>query len=204
MCSSDLGADYMAEQLPSQFVDQPNITALWQALGTPVTWIENAAVWLQTAFAIETAAGVQMDALGLLLNQPRLGGPYGIGESDANYRPKLRAAVLRNRSRCTADDLTAMVAALLGSKVLGIQVVDYPPAAFKLAVYVSSALTSSDEEALIAYCEAAKAAGVAILGLAWYTSPVFGFVPSSNPPVQGYGDGNPAHPGGAWANYIYP
>ena len=199
-----VGSDYMAAQLPAEFAGKANIEALWQSFGDLVTLIENAAAWVQTAFAIDTAAGVQLDALGELLGQPRLGGPYGTGETDAAYRPKLRAAVLRNRSKCTAGDLSAMVAALLGTKIVGIQVADFPPAGFKLAVYVTAALTSGEADALVSYCVAAKAAGVALLGLAWYTAPVFGFVPSTNPPVQGYGDGNPAHPGGAWANYIYP
>ena len=48
-----------------------------------------------------------------------------------------------------------------------------------------------------------RLAGVQLLGIAWYEEPVFGFIPSTDPPVQGYGDGV-GGPGGAWANYIYP
>ena len=198
------GADEALAALPAQFVGKPNAEALWKALASPVTDYEALLQWLQTAYTLDAGAGVQLDALGQILGQPRAGGPYPVGESDADYLRKLRAAVLRNRSMGNAPDLIAMVRALLSTKIISVQVSDFPAAAFKIAAYVSSALTASEEAALSEFCADARAAGVGLIGLAWYTSPVFGFVPSSNPPVQGYGDGNPAHPGGAWANYIYP
>lgn len=203
LTAMDAAAEAIAA-LPGQFIGRPHIEALWRAMASPVTDLETVLQWLQTAFTLDAGTGKQLDAIGQIVGQPRAGGPYPVGEADADYLRKLRAAVLRNRSMGSAADLIAMVRALLSTKIVGVQVSDYPPAGFKLAAYVSSALTTAEAAALVEFCVSAKAAGVGILGLAWYTAPVFGFVPSTDPPVEGYGDGNPLHPGGAWANYIYP
>lgn len=191
----------MVDALPSEF-RRPNLEAAWAALGQPIENADAAVVWLQSAFTISLGTGVQLDALGKLLGQPRLGGAYPLGETDGNYRTKLQAAVLRNRSKGTAPEIAAMVHALLPDAIT-VQVSDVPQAAFNLTVYVSSPLSSDQQDALVSFALQAKAAGIKIAGIAWYEAPVFGFIPSTDPPVQGYGDGV-GGPGGAWANYIYP
>jgi len=191
----------MVAALPGEF-RKPNFELAWAALGEPIANADAALVWLQSAFTVSLGEGVQLDALGQLLNQPRLGGVYPLGESDTIYRGKLRAAILRNRAKGTAAEIVAIVHVLL-SKATAVQVSDVPPAAFNLSVYVSAPLTSDEQQALIDFAVQAKAAGVRILGICYYEAPVFGFVPSTDPPVKGYGDGV-GGPGGAWANYIYP
>lgn len=191
----------MVDALPGEF-RRPNLEAAWAALGQPIKNADAAVVWLQSAFTVSLGTGVQLDALGQLLGQPRLGGVYPLGETDANYRQKLQAAILRNRSKGTAKEIVAIVHALLDDAI-AVQVSDIPPAAFNLAVYVSTPLSADQQQALIDFAVQAKAAGVKIVGIAWYQSPVFGFVPSTDPPVEGYGDGV-GGPGGAWANYFYP
>lgn len=191
----------MVDALPGEF-RRPKLEAAWAALGQPIKNADAAVVWLQSAFTVSLGTGVQLDALGQLLGQPRLGGAYPLGETDADYRQKLQAAILRNRSKGTAKEIVAIVHALLNDAI-AVQVSDVPPAAFNLAVYVSAPLSADQQQALIDFAVQAKAAGVKIVGIAWYQSPVFGFVPSTDPPVEGYGDGV-GGPGGAWANYIYP
>lgn len=195
------GPRLMLEALPSEF-RRPNLEAAWQALGQPIRNGDEAVVWLQSAFTVSLGEGIQLDKLGELLNQPRLGGVYPLGEADAVYRGKLRAAILRNRCKGTAPEIVAVVHALL-TKARLVQISDAPPAAFNLSIEVTSALTSDEQQALIDFAVQSKAAGVKIVGIAWYEAPVFGFVPSTDPPVEGYGDGV-GGPGGAWANYIYP
>lgn len=191
----------MVDALPGEF-HKPNFEAAWRALGEPIKNADAALVWLQSAFTVSLGEGIQLDKLGELLNQPRYGGVYPLGESDTVYRAKLQAAVLRNRSRGTAAEVVAIVHALLPSAI-SVQVSDVLPAAFNLSLYVSAPLTANEQSALIDFAVQAKAAGVKIVGICYYVAPVFGFVPSTDPPVKGYGDGV-GGPGGAWANYIYP
>lgn len=197
------GATEAVAALPSQFIGKPKIAALWQGLASPVTDYETTLQWVQTAYDIDASTGVQMDELGKQLGQPRLGGPYPIGESDSDYRVKLRAAVLRNRSRGTADDLVAMIRKLLNGIVVKVQTVDTPPAAFVLVVQVTAALTAAQVTALQQFCNAARAAGVGIQGLAWYIDPTFAWDGFPDPPFAGYDDGTGAV-GGYWAVYVWP
>lgn len=189
--------------LPSEFVDQPNIVGLWSALAGPITDYEDALVWIEYAYSFDQGAGVQLDYLGQLLNQPRLGGPYPVGEPDADYALKLRASVLRNRSMGSAPELMAIFAALLGSNYVGSQIFDTPPAAFVAAISVNTALTPTEEQILGQFCDEARAAGVGIRGLAWYTDPTFAFDGFPYPPFKGYDDGS-GTVGGFWAKYFWP
>lgn len=189
--------------LPGEFVDQPNIVGLWSALAGPVTDYEDTLYWIQYAYSLEQGAGVQLDRIGDILNQPRLGGPYPIGESDADYLIKLRAAVLRNRSMGSAPELMAIFKALLGSNYVGSQIFDTPPASFVAAIWVNTALTPAEEQALGEFCDEARSAGVGIRGLAWYTDPTFAFDGFPYPPFKGYDDGS-GTVGGFWAKYFWP
>jgi hypothetical protein len=189
--------------LPSQFIDKANIFGLWTGLAYPITDYEDALYWIQTAYTLDQGAGVQLDYLGQILNQPRLGGPYPVGEPDADYVLKLRAAVLRNRSMGSAPELIAIFAALLGANYVGSQIFDTPPAAFVAAIWVSAALTPTEEQILGEFCDAARAAGVGIRGLAWYTEPTFAFDGFPFPPFAGYDDGS-GTVGGYYAKYFWP
>lgn len=189
--------------LPSEFVDQPNIVGLWSALAGPITDYEDALVWIEYAYSLEQGAGVQLDYIGQLLNQPRLGGPYPGGEPDAVYVLKLRAAILRNRSMGSAPELMAIFAALLGDNYVGSQIFDTPPAAFVAAIWINTALTPTEEQILGEFCDVARAAGVGIRGLAWYTDPTFSFDGFPYPPFKGYDDGS-GTVGGFYAKYFWP
>jgi hypothetical protein len=189
--------------LAGQFSEATRLQALTAALAEPVKDIDDIAVALQTWRDIDTATGVALDQIGQIINQPRYGGGYPVGEADADYRPKLRAAILRNRSNGTAEQLIAMVVALLDGLSPVVQVADVYPAGFVLAVWVSAAPSTAQAQALVDFCVAAKAAGVGIVGLAWYTAPTFAFDGFPDPPFKGYDDGT-GLVGGYWANYIYP
>ena len=198
------GATEALAALPSQFVGKPNAEALWQALASPVTDYETTLQWLQTAYSLSAGTGVQLDAIGQIVGQPRAGGPYPVGESDADYLRKLRAAIIRNHSNGTIEDMIGVVNALLSNKAPVTQVFEVPPAGFVLAVWVSSALSALEVQALIDFCEDSRAAGVGIVGLAYYTDPTFAWGNVTTPaPFKGFDDGTTAV-GGSWANYIWP
>lgn len=189
--------------LAGQFSEATRLQALTGALAESVKDIDDIAVTLQTWRDLDTASGVALDQIGQVINQPRYGGGYPVGESDADYRPKLRAAILRNRSNGTAEQLIAMIVALLDGLSPVVQIIDAPPAGFVCAVWVSAAPSTAQAQALVEFCVAAKAAGVGIVGLAWYTAPTFAFDGYPDPPFKGYDDGT-GLVGGYWANYIYP
>lgn len=192
------GPNAMIAAAPGWVRGKPNLEALWRGLGAPVSDLEAAVVWLQTAFTVEHSTGKQMDALGDRLNQPRSGGRYPAGESDTAYRGKLRAAVLRNRSMGTAPQLRAMVKALLHDYAPKVQILDVGTASMTVAVGVASALDAATAAALLDFMLAAKSGGVG-LSLAWYVAPVFGFAEDAD--AAGFDDGT-GTVGGTFANYL--
>lgn len=198
-----VGKDIAQAALAGQFTDSPNVQDLVECLAYPMTQIDTVTVQLQTWRDLDTATGVALDQIGQLLNQPRQGGVYPLGESDADYRPKLRAAILRNRSDGATTNLIAMLEALLTGYAPAIQFVDTPPAAFVVAIGVSSPLSAAMEVTIGEFLDAAKSAGVGIAGAAWYTAPTFAFAGFPDPPFKGYDDGTTAV-GGYYAKYFWP
>lgn len=174
--------------LPAQFASVA-VLDLVQALVSRLQATDSVVVSLQAAFALPTAEGVQLDALGALVGQPRLGGAYPAGESDDDYRQKIRAAILRNRSGGTVPDLIAVVSVLLSDLSPQVIVTQAGIAAFSLTVIVDTALTSAQLTALAQFVQAAKAAGV---GATVYPSgpPTFAYTTFPDPPFAGYDEGH--------------
>lgn len=174
--------------LPAQFASVA-VLDLTQALVSRLQSTDNVAVALQVGFALPTAEGVQLDALGALVGQPRLGGAYPAGESDDDYRQKIRAAILRNRSGGTVPDLIAVVSALLSDLSPQVIVTQAGIAQFAITVIVDTALTAAQLTALTQFVQAAKAAGV---GATVYPSgpPTFAYAGFPDPPFAGYNEGH--------------
>jgi hypothetical protein len=191
------------DALPSQFVGKARMQALVLRLAARWQLLETVLWQLQTQRGVETAEGVQLDQIGELVGQVREGGAYPLGESDDLYRIKIRARALRNRSSGTVPDLQAIMHALLPAKAVAVQCVDVPPAAFVMAIQASAALTAAEEAIVAEFANGAKAAGVKIAGICWYTDPTFAFAGFPDPPFAGYDDGSGAV-GGFWAHYFYP
>lgn len=189
--------------LPSQFSGD-NFQAFMEALSLGgLQMLDDIVLLAQVCRDLNDAVGVQLDQIGQLLNQPRYGGAYPVGETDDLYRIKLRAAILRNRSNGTTADLIAMVVALLTGYNPSVQLTDLPPAAFTLFVVVSAPLTADVADVLVEFVLAAKPAGVLVAGIAWGVAPIFAFDGFPDPPFAGYDDGT-GLVGGFWANYVWP
>lgn len=86
-------------RLPQQFRGKTKIEALLTALVTPCSAIEDALWQLLVERGVESAIGVQLDQLGVVVGQERG------GLSDADYRRYIRARVAANRSRGNFEDL---------------------------------------------------------------------------------------------------
>lgn len=195
--------DDLQEALPAQFAGA-RFQSLMSAIAVGSLQITDDIVLLvQICRDLDDAIGVQLDQIGQMLNQPRYGGAYPVGETDDNYRIKLRAAVLRNRSMGTISELRAMVVALLTGYNPIVQISEFPPAAFVLAVGVSFPLSAAVAQTLVEFVLSAKPAGVLVAGIAWYVAPTFAWDGFPDPPFEGYDDGT-GFVGGYWANFIWP
>lgn len=185
-----------AELVSWQLQDKANFLALLAVATDRLQILEDMLQDLAAHRDVDTAEGVQLDLVGHELGQDRYGGPYGLGESDDDYRGKVRARILANVSCSSAPDLARVGRALLLAKVLVVSHTDLPPARFVLGVGVTTGLSSAEEAGLVQMVAAAKAAGVG-MGLCWYTDPVFGFAEDTDPLVAGFDDGE-------LATYFYP
>jgi hypothetical protein len=189
--------------LPSQFVGA-NFLAFCESLSLGgLQMLDDIVLLAQVCRDLDDAVGVQLDQIGQLLNQPRYGGAYPVGETDDLYRIKLRAAIMRNRSMGTTDDLIAMIVALLTGYSPSVQITDVPPAAFVVFVTVSAPLTAAIADVLVEFILAAKPAGVLVAGIGWGVDPTFAWAGFPDPPFAGYDDGT-GLVGGFWANYVWP
>lgn len=183
--------------LAAQFEPAVKLRALVSALAGRVQVLERLVWDLVEDRLFERAEGVQLDVLGELVGQARLG-----GETDPMYRKKLQAAMLRNRSSGTGDELMAIAVLVTGA--LSAQVVDSPPAGFVLGVLVTGPLSADEQQALVDYMLEAKKAGVGISGLAWWTGPVFGFAEDPDPNVGPLDDGTGLAGSGTFAEFFWP
>lgn len=184
---ADLSAGANAD-LPAQYAST-SVLDLTQALLSRLQTVDDVARQLQAGMALPDAAGAQLDILGALVGQPRMGGAYPAGESDADYRQKIAAAILRNRSGGTVPDLIAVVKALLSDLSPTVIVTQAGTAAFALTVLVSAPLDAEQLAALSSFVQAAKAAGV---GTTIYPSaaPTFAYAGFPDPPFSGYDNGH--------------
>jgi len=197
-------ATIATEALPGQFAQSTNLRNWAKVFAAGVQSIEDVLLLLQVARDLDTAAGVFLDQIGQVAQQPRLGGNYPSGESDTAYRQKLRAAIIRNRSMGDAETIRTMLHALLKGNVVTLQLIDMPPAAFKILLYVTTGLTADEKAVVVSFALAAKSAGVGIQSIANYTDPTFAYnADAYGPPFKGYDDGTGAV-GGQWADYFFP
>src|SRR5690606_25505389 len=91
----------------AQFKDKPNYRAVLTALVEPAQSVEDALQQLLLDRAVNTAIGVQLDALGKIVKQPRA----GLGDED--YRRYVRARIATNRSKGTIADLLTIASLIV-------------------------------------------------------------------------------------------
>ena len=184
---TDIQAQAVAT-LPGQYVDLPIVTAVAQTIGERAQDLENALWALATERTPQNTAtvGAQLDVWGDLVGQPRLGGRYPAGESDAAYRGKLVAAELRNRSRGTNPNLLSVMAALFGGNLTIAALHPSPPAGFRLLLIVSGGLTAQEQTMVREFVDRTRGAGISASILYAATGPVFGWgTPSAT--IEGWG-----------------
>ena len=190
MDNIDLAAE-SAALLPSQYLTAPNVQGIVSAWSTGFQNLDDTMVAWQNGSLIDTAEGVNLDRLGARVGQ------YRTNESDTDYRRKIVARSLANRSCGTCENMLDVMTTLLGPNLLHVMAFDLYPAAFTLQLIVSSPLTTQERADVVTFMLLTKPSGVRCDGVAEVTDPVFAFDGYPSPPGAGYDVG-------AWADYFYP
>jgi hypothetical protein len=100
-------ADRAVARLRQQYKDKTNIEAWLRILVAPIQRLEDALWQLLTMRGIDEAEGVQLDALGKIVGQPR------DGRSDSVYRRFIRARIATNKSNGAFENILTVTRLVL-------------------------------------------------------------------------------------------
>lgn len=140
-------------RLLAQFQGQPNFAGVLSSLLTQVQEIEVMFIALINERYLSTAVGAQLDGIGRVVGELRL------GRSDTDYRAVLSGRIRANRANGRVEDIHALFTILLpGFSFTWTQ--SAGPAAFSYEI--DQALTASDPSAAVldAQLQVAKGAGI--------------------------------------------
>lgn len=84
--------------------------------------LEDALWQLYTMRGVDTAEGVQLDVLGVIVGQPRL------GLDDEDYRTRIKVRIRLNRASGIADDIYAVFGLMLGNQIGAVDLQEVYPA----------------------------------------------------------------------------
>jgi len=146
-------------RLVQQDRGKPNIEGLVSDMAAQWQGLEEALFQVLVERAIDTAVGVQLDAIGTIVVEPR------DGRTDAIYRRHLRAKIRTNRSDGQVEDLIAIARLVLGTQdkeATTIEIEFQLPAAVALRV-LGLAVDDDVAEVLIRFERLGVSAGVRIL-----------------------------------------
>lgn len=141
--------------LIDQFKNHTNIDAIVKAFATQSQELEDAAWEVLLNTLVSTAVGQQLDGLGSIVGVERG------GRSDADYRVRIGAQILLNKSSGTIEELLELCVALGATP--GTVLTEVPPA--KIEIVASVVVTNGEEIGTV--LGQAKPAGVG-LWFTWY------------------------------------
>lgn len=172
------------ERLAQQYKGKPFIEGILRVLAGEMQEIEVVLQDLLGMQNIDTADGAQLDVLGRIVMQDRE------GASDDDYRIRIRAKILVNKSSGTADELIDIFTLLISdSTMVGatVSVDEYPPASVVVRIG-GIMLTLPVASRLAQILKQARAAGVRG-ELRYYTAPPAGSFTFNGTPAQGFNNG---------------
>lgn len=139
-------------RLPQQF-RKPRVESLLRILATPGQPLESALWQLLTQRSVANSLGVQLDAIGTIVGQPRG------GTDDETYRVFLRARIAANRSRGTVEDILRVLNLILLDDSVQIEVQTIGPAFVEVRL---TNVTTTDAVATLtaAFTQKSVSAGV--------------------------------------------
>lgn len=152
---TDHGARALA-RLKHQFKDKPKIESFLNALTAQGQELETALFALLTERGIDDAVGVQLDALGDIVGQPRN------GLDDDDYRRFVRARIATNKSRGTVAEILKVARLVIDDDAAAFELELQPPAAVVLRL--ADIVVSDDlADILIGFLRDVSAAGVRMI-----------------------------------------
>jgi hypothetical protein len=143
----------LTSRLYEQFKSGANWAKLVALLARQAQALEDSAQSLFTLASINDSVGTQLDVIGGIVGQPRL------GISDAAYRLRLQGRVAANRSSGSPEDLYNMIRSLTGTPAGGLRhvITRSPPKAFQF--HVNVVLTPTQAQTAVSFIHDAKSAG---------------------------------------------
>ena len=184
------------ERLLEQYKGKPRIETLLGIYVDQLQEVEEAFWQLLVERWVDNALGAQLDILGAIVGQKR------DGRAEEPFRAMVRARILANRSRGTAEDLIAIVVALLDATASGaVKFEEHSGAQARVLMQTTFPdVALADVNALLQY---AKAGGVRL----FFEAPIeeaadtftYGNVPLTTDNLRGYSDTDANPRGGAYA-----
>lgn len=140
-----------------------NVTNLLICLSGPAQDIEDTLQAMLAQKFVDNAEGAQLDLIGKLVGQSRL------GMVDADYRRLVRARISVNRSKGTTEDVITVADLVLGDDAATFHVMNVSRASLVLRVE-DVTVTAEEGELMLRMLRDTVAAGVRII-LEWGISP---------------------------------
>lgn len=153
MTAIDTHVDDALARFQQTLKDQPNLASFLTAVVAPVQDIEDALQQLLTERTVDTAVGDQLTDIGAIVGEPRS------GLSDADYRPRVRARIMANRSRGIVEDLIRIARLVIDDDALTVKVQTWGIAAYDMTLG-GVTVTGTLADALLAFLQDASGAGV--------------------------------------------
>jgi hypothetical protein len=149
--------DYILEYLLQQYKDKPHFKAILQAFNTQGEDLETAIFEIRDNYWLNTANGDQLDVLGSIQNEPRL------GKTDTNYRTSILARVGVNNGSGEFETIISMLTNFFGATYVQLQNTGNA----NLFMWTDATLTTSDFDLI----QNALAAGVQLYIIHGSTNP---------------------------------
>lgn len=130
------------DRLLERFKGRPKLEALLRVLLARVQHLDDVIWDLYVGFWIDTAIGAQLDALGNIVGEPRL------GRADALYRLYIRARIRINRANGKVSD-TLQVARLIIEPTATLEYIPEYPAAYRVRVTGTMVSAANIERILV-------------------------------------------------------
>lgn len=149
--------DYVAQakaRLLEQYKNSTNISSVIDALVVQLQETEGMFIDLRDNRTLDNAIGTTLDLIGSIVGVTRI-----VGESDTDYRLRIKQGIFRNRSQGTPEILIEVVQTF----TLSTSIIFFEGAIASFAFNISDeTLTQPEIDALYAALREAKAAGVLI------------------------------------------